>query len=250
MRLWAIADPHLSFSTNKPMDVFGERWKNHEERLARAWRSVVSSDDVVVLPGDISWAINLNEAEADLRFLHELPGQKIIGRGNHDYWWTSLKKMNTFADAKGLDSLTFMRHDAYRFGDHRRNLVVCGTRGWLTPEDSTWQESTDRKIYLREESRLRLSLNAAQNLCNEASQLLVALHYPPFNRSLVPTLFTELLHEFSVDICLYGHVHGVAAASTPEGLISNLRYTNVSADHLGFQPLLIWDSEADRDQHD
>lgn len=244
MKLWAIADPHLSFSTNKPMDIFGDHWADHDQRLAEAWRQQVAAEDVVLLPGDISWAIDLPEAEADLRFLHELPGKKLISRGNHDYWWTTQNKLRAFAETAGFDSLTFMRFEAFRFGDDAHNIVVCGTRGWIMPQDAGWKESSDRKIYERELARLEMALNAAKQQCNEYSTLLVALHYPPFNKMCAVNEVTKILNEAATDICLYGHVHGQAGAQMPEGLINGVHYHNVAADHLFFKPKLIWQAES------
>lgn len=245
MTVWAIADPHLSLNTDKPMDVFGTRWDRHQERLETAWRDLVSPDDVVLLPGDISWAMTLEEAEPDLAFIHSLPGTKLISRGNHDYWWTSLRKMETLCAEKGYHSLLFMRNQAFRVGqpDQGPNLVICGTRGWINPNDSAYQVSKDEKIYLREVGRLRMSLDSAKAVMNDESTLVVAFHYPPINRQADDNGFIDLLQEYKVDICLYGHVHGLPGSRCPEGEIDGVLYHNVASDHLDFVPKAIWEGE-------
>ncbi|HHX37867.1 MAG TPA: serine/threonine protein phosphatase [Clostridiaceae bacterium] len=245
MILWGIADPHLSISTDKPMDVFGDHWEDHHERMAVAWREQVRTEDVVLLPGDISWAMTLDEAEADLRFLHDLPGQKIIGRGNHDYWWTTLRKIEDFCADKGFTSLSFMRHNAFILGDEAAGqIVVCGTRGWINPTDHVWQQSSDERIYLREVARLKLALDDAASLRRADTPLLVALHYPPFNRGNPSGKngFMDLMRDYGVDYCIFGHVHGPSARYIPEGDIAGIHFFNVASDYLQFKPLRLWAS--------
>ena len=236
MKLWAIAVLHLSYGSNKPMDVFGARWAQHDRRLKEAWLAAVAPEDVVLLPGDISWAIDLQEVTPDLAFLNALPGKKILSRGNHDYWWTSLRKMRSLCEAHGFSSVEFMRNEAFRFGPPGAGIVVAGTRGWLVPGDVAWKESQDRKIYLREEIRLQLSLQQAAQLRQAGDLLLVSFHYPPFD-----ALYVDAMKASETDLCIYGHVHGEAGDRMPEGLIDGIRYINVAGDHLNFAPILLWE---------
>jgi uncharacterized protein len=235
MALFALADPHLGFGVNKPMHIFGSHWSNHERRLADNWTQVVSPEDTVIVPGDISWAMQLEDALPDLRFLDSLPGHKILSRGNHDYWWTSLAKIEKFCRAENLESLSFLRNTCHLVPPR---YIICGTRGWILPDDPDFS-SDDQKIYLREAGRLRLSLEAAAPLRTAGHELIVCLHFPPFGRDCRPTLFTDLLDEFSVDQCVFGHIHsnnGFASLSGPPGRV---RYRLASADYLDFKPLRL-----------
>ncbi len=252
MNVWGIADPHLSLSTDKPMDIFGDHWEDHHERIAETWQSCVSPEDVVLLPGDISWAMTLPQAAEDLRFLNDLPGQKIIGRGNHDYWWSTLRKIEQFCADQSFSTLRFMRHNAFRIGEpNGQQIVVCGTRGWINPTDSTWQKNSDEKIYLREIARLKLALEEALKIHEDEMPLLVALHYPPFNRGNPSGSngFMETMQAFSVDMCIFGHVHGSSARFIPEGRINDIEFINVASDYINFKPRLLWSSTAGFVQH-
>ena len=157
MALFTISDPHLSFGTDKPMDIFGRNWENHAERIRENWTRLVGKDDTVVIPGDISWAMGLANAEEDLRFLHNLPGRKLIGKGNHDYWWDTLTKMNRFCEEKGFDTINFLFNNAY-FSDGK---IICGTRGWI---DEIGVKKDDEKIIKREAQRLEMSLAEGEKL--------------------------------------------------------------------------------------
>ncbi len=241
MKIWALSDPHLSFSTNKPMGVFGPQWENHTEQIATAWCAAVDTTDIVLIPGDISWGMNLDEAKADLGFLHELPGQKILGRGNHDYWWTSLRKMERFCQEKSFSTLSFLRNNAFSFtAGSGQQAVVCGTRGWLAEGDINYKKSVDEKIFQREVGRLELSLKEAAKLRSQNSTLIVALHYPPFARAGHLAPMVQVMERAQVDICIYGHVHGAAGRQLPERTEGGIHYLNVACDYLSFKPLRIW----------
>ena len=186
MSLFAISDLHLSFAetVEKPMDVFGPLWDNHEQRLANAWRELVSEEDYVLVPGDISWGISLEEAAPDLRFLEALPGKKILLRGNHDYWWSTLKKMNgKYKDIFYIQNNCFAAED----------FVICGTRGWFLP----WHASKDytkeecAKIFERELLRLEMSLESAKDI-REGRKLIAASHFPPLDNEHTGTRVTEI----------------------------------------------------------
>ena len=235
MALFALADPHLSFGVNKPMDIFGIQWREHESRLETNWRQMVGPDDTVVIPGDISWAMQLKDALPDLQFLDSLPGQKILSRGNHDYWWSSLNKIENFCREAGLTTLTFLRNNGILVPPGH---IVCGTRGWILPDDPEFRQA-DEKIYLREAGRLKLSLDAAAPMRIPGRELVVCLHYPPFGKDCRPTLFTDLCESYGVDQCVFGHNHsnnGFASLAGPPGQV---RYRLAAADYLGFKPLRL-----------
>lgn len=231
MAIYAISDLHLSFGTDKPMDVFGDRWKNHAQRLKDNWSQVVGNDDVVLIPGDISWAINLDEAVPDFRFIESLPGRKIISKGNHDYWWSTRRKFQAFLDANGLKTIQMLHNNAFRVQDH----VICGTRGWIDPSDPDFSEE-DRKIFHRELERLRLSLEEGKRLGGE---IIAMLHYPPFDSEHRTNDFAVLLKEYDVRVCLYGHIHGHAEEAWRDEMVEGIRYSLISADYLAFMPIKV-----------
>lgn len=236
MALFVLADPHLANGVDKPMAVFGSHWNNHTERIRENWLLTVAADDTVVLPGDISWALTLEEALPDLEFLHELPGMKILSRGNHDYWWTSLAKLEQLCQTHQLSSLKFMRNNALLIGD---STIICGSRGWILPDDPAFT-SDDARIYAREIGRLRLSLQAANAIECPGCEKIAFLHYPPFARDRKPTELTRLLTEYGVSRCCFGHIHApVPAYQTPEFLLEVVKYTLASADRLSFKPLRL-----------
>ncbi len=225
MSLYAISDLHLGLSNDKPMDIFGGRWENYLELLKNNWTECIHQEDVVLVPGDISWATYIDRAEADFRFLHELPGTKIISKGNHDYWWETLNKLNQYVSKMGFDSLHFMHNSIYKY----ENTVICAAKGY--PDNGTTDE--DIKLYNREVSRLQLSLDLAAE--EGAEQIFVMLHYPPMQGSD----FTRLMEEYGVSRCLYGHLHGGAHRLATVGAHNGVEYSLVSADYLHFKPLLI-----------
>lgn len=223
MRIYAIADLHLSLSTGKPMDVFGEAWRDHAGKLEQNWRSLIGEDDLVLIPGDISWAMRLSDALPDLAFIGRLPGKKILLKGNHDYWWSAIGRVRA-ALPPGMRAL---QNDAIAEG----GVGICGTRGWLCPGASAFAE-TDEKIYRRELDRLRLSIAALP----EAHTRIAMLHFPPFCEKEGGSGFTELLEAAGVKTVLYGHLHGEANRTAFEGERNGVRYHCVAADKLDFRP--------------
>lgn len=223
MHIYAIGDLHLSFSQDKPMDVFGESWRGHTERLESAWRETVGAEDLVLIPGDISWAMQLSAASPDLSFIGNLPGVKLLLRGNHDYWWSSVTRVRA-----SLPSGVFaLQNDAFSFGD----VCVCGTRGWTCPGSAAF-DAQDEKIYLRELQRLSLSLSKA-----EPGRMLIAMtHYPPFSEKRRTSGFTELLENAGCRLAVYGHLHGAAHRTAFEGEQNGVAYRCVAADYLRFVP--------------
>lgn len=231
MKIFAIGDPHLSFDERieKPMDVFGEGWKDHSTRLKKSWESVVSPDDIVMVIGDISWGLRLDEAMADLTWIHELPGKKVITKGNHDLWWVSTNKLNML-----FDDVTFLQNHAYMVND---DIAICGTRGWICPGTQGFDDH-DNKIYERELLRLRMSLDDAKE--KGAKEIIGCTHYPPMNDKFQTSGFTQLMTEYKVKQCLYGHLHGKEAFGNGfQGLLNGTRYRLVSLDYVDCTPQLI-----------
>lgn len=227
MNIFAIGDTHLSLGTDKPMDIF-KGWDNYVSRLEKNWRAVVSDDDVVVICGDISWAMSLEGAETDLRFLHSLPGRKIIMKGNHDYWWNTKRKMDLFLAEKGLSSIEILFNNAYRFG----NLTICGSRGWFFDDES----GSDKKVLLREAGRLRLSIEAGKKLGGE---IVAFLHYPPVTMLQKCEEMLSVLTEAGIKRCYYGHLHGASVYNAFTDELDGVKFDLISADYLRFCPKLI-----------
>lgn len=235
MALFAISDLHLSLGTNKPMDVFGARWQNYEERLASNWTDMVKEDDTVLIGGDISWAMHLTEALDDLRFIHELPGRKIMIKGNHDFWWGTNGKVEHFLAQHGLTRINLLKNNAYEV----ENVVICGTRGWILPNHSEFKQH-DRIIFEREKGRLERSLQHGISLKNDDSTpLIVVIHYPPILEDGRSTAFTQILEKYDATHCVYGHLHGHGHVRAFEGQLNDVRYSLTSADYIGFKPLRL-----------
>ena len=239
MNIYTIGDLHLSLASNKPMEIFGEHWANHHQKIEQAWQDTVKSEDIVVIPGDISWAIDFKEVIPDLQFLHALPGRKILLKGNHEYWWGTGRKLEELKDAHQLTSISFL-HNSYIYIEEKR-VSICGTRGWKCPERENPQgfSKQDAKLYRRELLRLEMSLQSASS---NAGTVIAFLHYPPFNFHHESSGFTELLEQYGVERCYYGHLHGPSHrwalnGRLTEGSITDYRL--VSADYLDFRPALI-----------
>ena len=226
MSLFAISDTHLSFGTDKPMDVF-PGWENYTEKLEKNWKLIINDNDIVVIAGDISWGMNLNEALPDFKFLNELPGKKLIIKGNHDYWWTTVKKMENFFEANGLNTFKFIHNTAYPVG----SVCVCGTRGWLQGECEA-----DKKVLLREAGRLKTSIDEAKKTGLEP---IAFLHYPPVYDNIVCTEMYSILVESGIKRCYYGHMHGNSAKRAVNEVRDGIRFSLISCDYRDFCPLLI-----------
>ena len=228
MSLFAIADLHLSLGTDKPMDVF-EGWKDYTVRLQKNWRAVVGERDTVVVAGDISWAMKLEESEQDFRFLHSLPGRKLILKGNHDYWWSTKQKIVNFFAEKGFDSLELVHNCAVPV----EGRAVCGTRGWLYNAES----EQDKKIVSREVGRLNASLDDARR---QGLPPVVFLHYPPVYDGAECREILDVLLQNGIRDCYFGHIHGTLAAKrAPDGEYRGIRMHLISCDYLKFMPILV-----------
>lgn len=233
MAIYAISDLHLALSIDKPMDVFGDRWTNYMEKLKTSWIKTVSPEDYIIIPGDISWATYLEEAVEDFKYIDTLPGKKIISKGNHDYWWTTNSKLEKFKAGNNFNTISFMHNNCFKM----ENIILCGTRGWKCPGDTDFG-SDDQKIYNRELQRLELSLNSAEK---ESEGILVAaLHYPPFNSQKQPSGFVEIMKNYGVKTCIYGHLHSHGFKSAVQGEIEGINFILVSADYLDFKPLRLF----------
>lgn len=225
MRLFAIGDLHLPGGQEKPMDIFGDHWEDHFSRIAQDWRSRVAEDDVVLIPGDTSWAMQLGEAIPDLNAIGDLPGQKLLIKGNHDYWWTGIGQVRRSLP-QGMQAI---QHDAVDVGD----AVICGTRGWAYPTEEAPLAPEDERIFNREIIRLRLALEAAVKLAGERP-IVVMLHYPPLYIADRDTPFTEVLEKYPVHTVVYGHLHGAGVRAGFNGVHHGVRYMLTSCDSLGF----------------
>ncbi|MBQ8357162.1 MAG: metallophosphoesterase [Clostridia bacterium] len=239
MSLFVIADLHLSCASDHPMDIFGARWCGYTEKLCKNWRAIVKENDSVVVPGDVSWAMNLAEAKADFSLLESLPGQKYLGKGNHDFWWETAAKMGRFFDENDISSLHLLYNNAYVI----ENYIICGTRGWFAEEgqQQTVGEVDYAKIVNREVLRLKLSLDAAVALRrgeHADKEILVFLHFPPVWNGFECGEILELLKSYGIRRCYHGHIHGVYTAPATRQ-IGNLTLTMISSDFLDFSPLRI-----------
>ena len=199
MKIYAISDFHISTNTDKPMDVFGDNWVGYLDKIKIDWQSKVQDDDIVLIAGDISWAMNVEEAKPDLEFFRDLKGKKIFIKGNHDYWWSGIGKVRDIMP----ENCFALQNDSVRIG----NVVICGSRGWAV-EDSPDFDEKDMKIYLRETERFKLSLNSAEKLMEDGDKLIAMIHYPPFNVKREDSAFTDIFEEFGVNAVVYGHLHG------------------------------------------
>ncbi len=226
MSLFAIADTHLSLGTNKPMDSF-PGWNDYVERLGNNWNSIVKEEDTVVIAGDISWAMNFDELYEDFSFLNDLNGKKIIVKGNHDYWWNTLSKMNKFIEENNFDSINILQNNSYDVD----GISVCGSRGWMFESS----EEHDEKILSREVGRIKMSLDSAVN-----ENRILFLHYPPITTNSSCNEILDTLKDYGIKKCFYGHLHGMATKYAFEGEYDGIDFKLISADRLSFVPKLIY----------
>lgn len=229
MALYAIGDLHLSFGTNKPMDDF-RGWDHYVDRLERNWRAVVEPEDTVVIAGDISWGMTLPEAAADFAFLQQLPGRKLLLKGNHDYWWTTRRKMDQFLLDGGFTSLRILHNDAVAIDNA---VAVCGTRGWFYDAEA----DADKRVLNREVGRLQMSAQAARET---GLPLIAFLHYPPVFGDNVCEEMVQALRDEGITRCYYGHIHGAGIRKAFNGTLHGIEMQLISADALSFMPLRVF----------
>jgi len=225
MNIYALSDLHLSFGTDKPMNVFGRNWDNYEEKMRANWNKLVKDDDYVLVCGDISWATYIEEAKLDFEYIASLNGTKIISKGNHDYWWTTAAKQKKFLEENKIDKIMFLHNNSYVLPD---GTAVCGSRGWFS--EDMHKAAEDEKIYDRELIRLELSLKSVPK---DAKKIIAMLHYPPDVR------FMQMLSQYGVSECVYGHLHAQSHRYAVYGTLDGVRYNLTSCDYLGFKPLKI-----------
>lgn len=227
MALYAIGDLHLSFQANKPMDVFGGNWHGYVDKL-REGLKIIGSEDTTVLLGDLTWSMSLDTAVEDFRFIHGIPGRKIILKGNHDYWWSTANKFYQFCEKQGFDNMLVLNNNCWDYD----GVAICGTRGWFYEEEK--HGAHDEKIFKRELMRLEASLKAAGD-----REKLCFLHYPPKFGSYHCREITEMLTAYGVKACYYGHLHGESHRAAFQGLHHGVEYRLVSADYLNFKPVQV-----------
>lgn len=233
MSIYAIGDLHLSFDNSKPMDVFGDKWKNHIEKIRKNWLEQIKEEDLVILPGDFSWAMHLKDMYLDFKFINDLPGIKLLIKGNHDYWWTTLKSMNNFLIENNFNNIYFLNNNSFEYG----NYSIVGTRGWNFNEDDNLE-----KMQRRELIRLCNSIEDSKRKSIN-KEIICALHYPPINKNMIEknikSPYLELLKENNIKDCIYGHLHGESHNEAIEEIIDGINLKLVSSDYLDFNPFLL-----------
>jgi predicted phosphohydrolase len=233
MSLYALADLHLSLAGDKPMDVFGEQWRDHPARMAEAWDRMVGPDDTVLLPGDLSWGRTLDEAAPDLAWIGARPGRKVLLRGNHDSWWTSLGKVERALPA----GCVALQNSSLAV----EGWVVIGARGWVAPGDPA-ETPTDAAVFRRELERLRLAVRHADETHGRARPRLAMTHFPPWLDGAPPTEVVPILREAAVRVCVYGHLHGADHVRAVRGERDGMLYVFAAADAVGFAPVALPDA--------
>lgn len=235
MSVYAIADLHLSLApdVDKPMDIYGPRWYDHVNRLERIWKNQITDEDTVIIVGDISWALKLDDAKYDLDWIAALPGYKVIYKGNHDLWWNGITKLN-----KMYDNITFVQNDCFV----TEGFVVCGTRGWITPDNEDFTEA-DEKIYKRELMRMEASLKIGKARLSEADnkkEMVAVMHFPPVSKPASYSGFQQLFEDYGIKRVFYGHIHGEDGfKNTIRGVHHGIEFNLISLDYLNCKPLEI-----------
>ena len=232
MSIYVIGDLHLPFGENKPMDVFGEKWQGYTEKLREDWLNKVKPEDTIFLAGDFSWATYLEDTYEDFSYLNSLPGKKILLKGNHDYWWTTLTSMKRYLQENKIENVDFLFNNSYEI----ENKIFVGTRGWtlLDSENS-------KKMINREASRLELSIKSAIEQYGEDKEIIAIMHYPPISNSSMKNEYTynssflDIMKKYNIKKCYYGHLHGSSHKDAIEGKIEGVNFKLISADYLEFK---------------
>ena len=233
MAIYTIGDLHLSFANPKPMDIFGDNWENHEEKIKKDWISKVREEDTVIHPGDFSWAMHLKDTYKDFEYLCSLPGRKIMLKGNHEYWWTTITNMKNYLKENNFNNIDFIQTNSIEIEDK----IICGTRGWSLNHLDT---ENSKKILAREKHRLELSIkDAISKNADERKEIVVFMHYPPIIKENFDTGFMRILKKYDIKRCYYAHLHGKSIEEAVEGNINGIEFKLVSADGLDFKLLKI-----------
>ncbi|MGO4987988.1 metallophosphoesterase [Gallicola sp. Sow4_E12] len=223
--IYSISDLHLDYTKKKTMELFGSSWSNYEERIFLNWENIIQNEDLVLVPGDITWAMNEKEAAVDLNRIDRLPGKKILLKGNHDYWWNSLKKLNEL----NLSTISFLQNNSFEHSGYS----IAGTRGWIDKSHKDFIDK-DVKIFERELLRLELSLQSTKG-----GKIICMLHYPPFSEERIPNEFGKIMEKYNVQKCIYGHLHGDGLQNVQEGTYNGIEYVCTSSDYLEFYPIKV-----------
>lgn len=230
MSIFAIGDLHLSFNENKPMSIFGDNWEGHEKKIKQNWTKHITEKDYVLLPGDFSWSMYLKNCYADFEYLNELPGKKLLLKGNHDYWWTTLNKMRNYIKENEFQNIDFIYNNSYEC----ENYIISGTRGWVQSK-----EEEDKRLVNRELIRLELSIQEGINKFGEEKPIIICMHYPPITnyntQNNIQSPFIQLMKKYNVQKCIYGHLHSIAINEAIQGNIEGIEIKLVSADALNFE---------------
>ena len=230
MAIYVIADLHLSFSQDKPMSIFGENWEGHSEKIKNNWISKVKPEDTVVLPGDFSWAMYLQDTYKDFEYLNSLPGKKLLLKGNHDYWWTTVTNMRNFLEENKFKNIDFIYNNSYLV----ENKILTGTRGWnlLDTENSS-------KMIKRESIRLQLAIEDGIKKYGDDKEIIVFMHYPPISNINKKSEFLKILKQYNIKRCYYGHLHGKSHQDAVEGIVDGIEFKLISADYLNFDVIKV-----------
>lgn len=230
MAIYVIADLHLSFSQDKPMSIFGENWEEHSEKIKNNWISKVKPEDTVVLSGDFSWAMYLEDTYKDFEYLNSLPGKKLLLKGNHDYWWTTVTNMRNFLEENKFENIDFIYNNSYLV----ENKILTGARGWnlLDTENSS-------KMIKRESIRLQLAIEDGIKKYGDDKEIIVFMHYPPISYANKNTEFVKILKQYNIKKCYYGHLHGKSHQDAVEGIVDGIEFRLISADYLNFDVIKV-----------
>lgn len=238
MSIFVIADLHLSFNENKPMDIFGDNWKGHEEKIRNNWISKVNKEDLVVLPGDFSWSMYLKDTSKDFEFLNNLPGKKLLLKGNHDYWWTTVTSMRRFIKESNFENIDFLYNNSYEF----ENCIIAGTRGWSLSDDTG-----EERLIKRELTRLELSIQDGIKRFGNDKEIIVFMHYPPITNIKIlreeELQFVNIMKKYNVKKCYYGHLHSVSIKDAVQGNVEGIDFKLISADGTDFDLIQVKKSE-------
>jgi len=229
MAIFVIGDLHLSFNSEKPMNIFGDKWENYEEKLKNNWKKIIKPEDTVVIPGDFSWCTYIEETYKDFEFLEQLPGKKILLKGNHDYWWTTITSMKKYIKEHKFKTIDFLQNNAYL----QDKYIITGTRGWNI------NDVDNKKIINRELGRLELSILDGIKKYGENKKIITFMHYPPITKENEISGFLDIMKKYKVEKCFYGHLHGKAYQDAVEGEVEGIEFKLISADYIDFVPVKV-----------